>query len=103
MPLQTQTEFGQSLNLTVATQVMKISGTKACFVKFLSDGKLIRRSFGGFSARQFRWADKKAFELKMLTGADIITHPDDCDREHPVLNPCNKRDASLSSVERGDR
>ena len=91
MSLQTQTEFGISLNLTVATQVMKFGGSEACFVKFLSDGKLIRKSFGGFSAEQYKWADKKAQELKLLTGADIIAHREFCDRRHAVLYSCNTK------------
>ena len=97
MTLKTQTEFGESLNLTVATQVMAISGSKACFVKFMSGGKLIRKSFGGFSAEQYKWADKKAQELKLLTGAEIITHQENCDREHSVIYTCNDNLVGVSS------
>lgn len=101
MALKTQTDFGESLELTVTTQVMKISGSLACFVKFYAGDNLIRKSFKGFAPEQFKWADESAFALKRLTGATIVTHAtDECDRQHQWGHKCNTSDSDLNAVEK---
>lgn len=99
MSFKTQTEYGESLNLEIHTQVMRVAGTLACFVKVSSKGNLIRRSFGGFSPQQFKWADEQAQTLKILTGATVVPHTYKCDREHPVTHGCNLRDGNLTRAE----
>ena len=104
MSLKPQTDFGETLDLNVATQVMKISGSFACFVKVFSGDKLIRKSFMGFGAGGFKWADEQMMTLHALTGATWKVHDtDDCNRNHPVANKCNTHDADLTSAEKALR
>ena len=99
MTLHTQTEHGASLDLVVTTQTMAVAGTFACFVKIHSNGKLIRKSFGGFRPEQFKWADDSAQTLKMLTGAFIKRHDYVCDRRHAWNHKCNTKDSDLTRVQ----
>jgi hypothetical protein len=102
--MQTQTDFGQTLNLNVATQVMKINGVSSCFVKVSSGSNLIRKSFKGFGPESFKWADEQAQTVKLLTGADIIYHAtNECDRNHPVGRNCNTKDSDLTIAEKSLR
>ena len=104
MTLKLQTDFGQTLDLNVTTQVMKVSGTFACFVKVNSGDKLIRKSFKGFGPEGFKWADDQAQTLKLLTGAEVVHHAtNECDRGHGKINKCNTNDSDLTSNEKSLR
>ena len=104
MTLKLQTDFGQTLDLNVSTQVMRISGSDGCMVKFSSGSQLIRKSFMGFGAESFKWADAQVVSLRLLTGATIKSHAtDECNRNHPVANKCNTMDAVLSPSEKSLR
>ena len=100
MTLKLQTNFGETLDLNITTQVMKISGAYVCFVKVNSGSQLIRKSFGGFQPNQFKWADEQAATLKMLTGATIKFHQNECNRRHGKINHCNTEDSDLNYSER---
>ena len=104
MSLKLQTDFGETLDLNVTTQVMKVSGSWGCMVKFSSGSRLIRKSFMGFGAENFKWSDEQVVQLHLLTGATIKWHDSqDCDRNHPVANKCNTHDADLSLAEKATR
>ena len=92
MALSSQTSFGESLELTVSTQV--IDGV--CYTQFKSGGKLIRKSMFGFGPQQFKRADDAATNIVMLTGAKRIDHSSIyCDRTHKGVK-CNNNDAMMS-------
>lgn len=93
--MERQTEFGQSLDLKIYTQVMKIGGTEALFIRFTSGTKLIRKSFIGFGLQQFKRIDEQVRIIAAHTGAEIVHHQsDDCDRRHSG-RMCNTNDAGL--------
>ena len=87
-----QTSFGNSLELTVSTQV--ISGV--CYTMFKSGGKLIRKSMFGFGPQQFKRADDAVTNIVLLTGAKRIDHSSIyCDRTHKGVR-CNQSDVMMS-------
>jgi len=101
MGLQLQTDFGESLDLTVSTKVLPSDGV--CYVMFKSGKKLIRKVMFGYGPEGFKRADDAAQSLRMLTGARIIRHDTDyCDRTHSGY-ACNTNDIAMNPYDRNLR